>query len=340
MVMAEATDIENCYRYILGREMSADEKHGIDGEGIAGRDLRELRQEFLRSPEFHNAHLETLFENLVPQSIPVLYETNLGFKIYLDLRQLHISFGVLNESYDRAEVDLIRKIVPDNGTFIDVGANCGYYSLAVAARENFTGKVISFEPLPPLWHLFEQSIAANGWSEKIELRRIALGHAPGTLPLTDAEFSINAGATRLAIGSSDRASQRMVQVDTLDNVAADLSPDVVKIDIEGAEGLFFHGARKTLQRDRPTLLFEMNPELLRAVSNLSPGDLQNWLQKFQYRLWSVEPEGLIPVSIKRSVGDLIGQRGMQNFVAIHIDRISGLCDRIGDVLMLDEQAAA
>src|ERR1700743_1962876 len=103
MNMVTIVDVENCYRYILGREMSAEERHGIDGERITNRHLGDLRTEFLRSQEFHNSHLETLFENLVPRSVPVLYHSDLGFKIFLDLRQLHISFGVLHECYDRAE---------------------------------------------------------------------------------------------------------------------------------------------------------------------------------------------------------------------------------------------
>lgn len=335
--MATVADIENCYRYILGREMSEDEKHGIDPELITHRHPSEVRQEFLRSPEFHNSHLETLFENLVPKSIPVLFQTNLGFKIYLDLRQLHISFGVLNEAYDRPEVELIRKIVPDDGVFIDVGANCGYYSLAVAAKPGFSGKVIAYEPLPPLWELFQQSITANGWSKTIELRQIALGHAPGMLPLTDAESSINAGATRLSVGGSNRTARRIATVDTLDNLAGD-PPDAIKIDIEGAEGLFFHGARETLQRSKPTLLFEINPELLRVVSNLSPGDLQHWLQALRYRLWSVEPDGPVSVPVKQNINELIGPSGMKNFMAVHADRIPVVCDRLGNDIMPIEAA--
>jgi FkbM family methyltransferase len=338
-MMTEFTDVENCYRYILGREMSADERHGIDGEAVQNRELGELRREFLKSAEFHNAHLETLFENLVPRSIPVLYETDLGFKIYLDLRQLHISFGVLNESYDKAEVELIRKIVPDDGLFVDVGANCGYYSLAVAAKSGFRGKVIAFEPLPVMGQLFERSIAANGWSETIDLRRIALGNAPGALPITDAELGINAGATRLAVGAGRDVAHRRVTVDTLDNALAGASPDVIKIDIEGAEGLFFHGARETIQRQKPTLVFEINPELLGLVSNVAPADLQSWLQRHQYRLWSVEPNALAVVSTKQNVAELIGTRGMNNFLAVHVDRLSALGDRIGHSVVQDAMAA-
>jgi FkbM family methyltransferase len=331
--MATVTDVENCYRYILGRDISADEKYGINGDLITQRDLSGLRDEFLKSLEFHNSHLETLFENLVPQSIPVLYETRLGFKIYLDLRQLHISFGVLNETYDRPEIELLRKIVTDDGLFVDVGANCGYYSLAIAAKENFSGKVIAFEPLLPVSQLLERSIAANGWSGKIELRPIALGNAPGLLPLTDAEFGINAGATRFALGVPNGAALRTVPVDTLDRALGSASPDAIKVDIEGAEGLFFHGARETMERSKPTLLFEMNPELLRAVSNVAPVDLQNWFEKHRYRLWSVESTGLVPVPITQNIGELIGRRGMKNFLAIHADRITALCDRIGDGIM-------
>ncbi|MET0676606.1 MAG: FkbM family methyltransferase [Bradyrhizobium sp.] len=338
--MAEVADVENCYRYILGREISADERHGVDRDRLSGRDLGDLRQEFLKSPEFHNAHLETLFDNLVPRSIPVLYETSMGFKIYLDLRQLHITFGVLNESYDTSEVELIRKIVPNDGVFVDVGANCGFYSLAVASKKGFSGKVIAFEPLIPLALLFERSIIANGLSDRIELRRVALGHEPGALPLTDAERSINAGATRLAVGLGARPTHRIVTVDTLDEAMGDTSPDAIKVDIEGAEGLFFHGGRKVIARDKPTILFEINPELLGIVSKVSPTDLKDWLERHQYRLWSVEPDRLDPVSTKANISEAIGLRGMKNFLAVHADRMPALRDRIGDAIAHNELAAA
>ncbi|MFT4115577.1 FkbM family methyltransferase [Bradyrhizobium sp.] len=327
--MATVTDVENCYRYILGREMSAEERHGIDGDFVTGRQVGDLRAQFLTSREFHDAHLETLFDNLVPQSIPVLYETNLGFKIYLDLRQLHITFGVLQETYERAEVELLRRMVPDDGVFLDVGANCGYFSLAIAARKNFSGKVIAFEPLLPLSSLLEQSISVNGWSDRIELRQMALGSERGTLPLTDAEISINAGATRLAIGKSSRPSHRIVAVDALDNIAGDTIPDAIKVDIEGAEGLFLHGARGTIHRSKPAVLFEVNPELLTMVSNVAPADLQRWFQDHGYRLWAVEPERLHPVPANQNIGEMIGPRGMKNFLAIHADRLPMLRDRLG-----------
>ena len=338
--MVEVADVENCYRFILGREISADEKYGIDSERLSGLDLGAVRQEFLRSPEFHNAHLETLFDNLVPRSIPVLYETSLGFKIYLDLRQLHITFGVLNESYDRAEVELIRKIVPNDGVFVDVGANCGFYSLAVAAKPGFSGRVIAFEPLVPLAQLFERSIAANGLTDRIELRRVALGHEQGALPLTDAERSINAGATRLAVGLGARPTHRIVTVDTLDDAMGDLSADAIKVDIEGAEGLFFHGGRKTLRRDKPTMLFEINPELLGMVSKVSPADLKDWLERHQYRLWSVEPDRLAQLSTGDNIIEAVGLRGMKNFLAIHADRLPALRDRLGDAIAQEELAVA
>jgi FkbM family methyltransferase len=327
--MATVADVENCYRYILGREMSAEERHGIDGDFVTGRQLGDLRSQFLTSREFHDAHLETLFDNLVPQSIPVLYETHFGFKIYLDLRQLHITFGVLRETYEKLEVELLRRLVPDDGVFVDVGANCGYFSLAVAAKRAFSGKVVAFEPLPALAALLERSIEANGWSNKIELRKMALGNERGILPLTDAELSINAGATRLAIGSSVQPPHRFVAVDTLDNLMGGIVPDAIKVDVEGAEGLFLHGAQGTIHRHKPVVLFEVNPELLTIVSNVVPGDLQHWFQQHGYRLWSIENNSLDPVTVGRNIGELIGHRGMKNFLAIHADRLPLLRDQLG-----------
>src|SRR5262249_49472728 len=115
----------------------------------------------------------------------------------------------------------------------------------------------------------------------------------------------------------------------LDHATGDARPDAIKIDIEGAEGLFLHGARGTIQRCQPTLLFEINPELLHAVSHIAASDLQHWLQEQRYKLWAVEPHALSAGPPTQNVGDMIGHRGMKNFLAIHIDRIPSVCARIG-----------
>lgn len=338
--MASVSEIENCYRYILGRGMNAEEVVHVTAEAATLQCVAvdDLRRSFLRSTEFHALHLETLFENLVPRSKVVAYDTELGFRIYLDLRQLHMSFGVINEIYERHEIDILRQIMPEDGIFFDIGANCGYYSLCIATAPGFRGRVVAFEPLLPLHDLLSRSIVDNGLGNRITLHQVALGHASCTLPLTDAESSINAGATELAVpGSPAPAGTRVVTVETLDRMAAGLRPDVLKIDIQGAEGMLFHGGAETIDAHRPTMLFEVCPEALHRVSQVRAVDLQRWLQGRGYRLWGLEQNKLTAIAATRDLGSLVPETGLINVLAVHDERMPDVRARLGGLPL---QAAA
>jgi FkbM family methyltransferase len=328
--VATIADVQNCYRYILGREMNAEESEGAKAieSGLAELPVQGLRQQFLVSPEFHGLHLETLFTNLVPKSVIVAHDTRLGFRIYLDLRQLHLSFGILNGSYEKREIELLRAIVPEDGVFFDVGANVGYYSLAIATRRGFRGQVHAFEPLSPLFKLLSRSIAENDLGSCMSVRQVALADVPGLTTLTDAERSINAGSCRLSSATQSGPYSRVVEVDTLDNVTGCLCPDVIKVDIEGAEGLFMKGGLLTLKRNRPTLLMEINSELLSVVSGVAAAEMYTQLADLGYRMWSVQEDALRPVSTKDDLALQIPASGVVNMLCIHRDRAAEVKSRM------------
>jgi FkbM family methyltransferase len=320
--MATLNDIENCYRYILGRRMNGDELRGAreTADSLAATDVDSLRETFLRSPEFHSRHLETLFENLVPHSVTVAFETTFGFRIYLDLRQLHLTFGILYGGYERREVELMRAVVPLDGVFLDVGANVGYFSLAVAARPGFSGKVHAFEPLPPVYGLFERSVIENDLQDRIVIQQMALANAPGMLSVTNAESSINVGGTRLDFEGRSPNAFRKVRVETLDHVSCDFAPDVIKMDVEGAEALCLDGGVMTIAGHRPTLLVEINPELLRLMSGIPAGHLRARLCDFGYDLWGVQVDRLETISSEADLIRQIPASGLLNVFCVHRDR--------------------
>ncbi len=85
--------------------------------------------------------------------------------------------------------------MPNDGLFLDVGANVGYFSLLLAhAAPN--GRVIALEPNPPIAALLEESIARNQLGDRIRLYRVAAADTAGTL-----QFGVdpaNTGHSRLA----------------------------------------------------------------------------------------------------------------------------------------------
>ena len=57
---------------------------------------------------------------------------------------------------------MLLSFVTDSTVFLDIGANLGYFSLQVAARNRNGGKVLAFEPHPKLFDLMKRSLFLNG----------------------------------------------------------------------------------------------------------------------------------------------------------------------------------
>jgi FkbM family methyltransferase len=171
---------------------------------------------------------------------------------------------------ERALLAWAGELVAPGASVWDVGANVGVFSFAAAWLAGRQGRVLALEPDPFLAGL---------------LRRTARG-APPQLAVVDVEEAAacdRAGRVRLHVAVRGRASNhiegtgrstaggarevREVAAVTLDGLLAGRrAPDLVKIDVEGAEAAVLRGAGELLRRARPRLLCEVSTELQGAVS--------------------------------------------------------------------------
>jgi FkbM family methyltransferase len=156
--------------------------------------------------------------------------------------------------------DLARGLTSESGkpVFYDIGANSGQHSLFVA-RE--AGRIYAFEPFAPVREKFEQRILANRLGH-IEILAVGLGDVDGEAhyyqPLT-----INRGTGSFLAGTSPENSRRpvllpMARGDRLVEELALLSPDLIKLDVEGSEKLVLGGLAKTIRRHRPVIVSELS----------------------------------------------------------------------------------
>jgi FkbM family methyltransferase len=74
------------------------------------------------------------------------------------------SLTFVPQLFDRWERRIIQKMLPRGGTFLDVGANIGLYSLWAASHVGATGQVIAIEAEPANFGSLEQNVALNGYS--------------------------------------------------------------------------------------------------------------------------------------------------------------------------------
>ena len=165
-------------------------------------------------------------------------------------------------------------------TFLDIGANMGNTIASLTALDcRFI--VHAFEINPALHaHLRHASTIYPG---RCIIHSYGLGEAPGRswlyLPVLKDMFVLGEASLALAFIQEEESKARMrgylpgealrvgklpVEVRTLDSVR--LSPDFMKIDVEGVEDRVIAGASETLRRCRPLIMAENSyPEPVRAA---------------------------------------------------------------------------
>ena len=139
----------------------------------------------------------------------------------------------------------------------DVGANIGFLSLVAATLVGGAGRVYAFEPAPANIAVLRANVERNALSQ-VTIVESAVAEAPGRMSL---QLDRYAGGHVLANAGAVLNPQGQVEVDviSLDDFARQAgvrSPDLVKIDVEGAEMQVIAGMSELLRTVRPLVLFE------------------------------------------------------------------------------------
>lgn len=163
--------------------------------------------------------------------------------------------------------------------FVDVGANFGLHSLLGCHLVGERGTVTSVEPVPENLRLLRRNIHLNGFASRTRIvPKALLAESQGELEMTiEAGLSPAATLSRTPGGKTVSVSSTTMD-ECLDGEVR--LPDLVKIDVEGAEHEVLKGARHLLERG-PTLLVEVHRFALPAF-NSSPEILREYLSGFGY----------------------------------------------------------
>ena len=160
--------------------------------------------------------------------------------------------------YERVQEEVFLAMVPDRKVF-DIGPNIGIFSLLAASRG---AKVFAFEPSRMVRVQLELNITLNAFGERITIVPEAVSDSEGMIHFFETRND-NWGIGRIfSYGhSAGKLNDYVVPTKTLDHFISELGmPDIVKIDIEGAEWLALKGAPSTLaDRHAPDFLIEFHP---------------------------------------------------------------------------------
>lgn len=216
-----------------------------------------------------------------------------GIAMLVDAVDLHATPYTLLDfgSYETVETNFLKSVFKEGETFIDIGANLGWYSL-VLGRNCPGSRIYAFEPIPTTVAVLEKNIRLNRL-ENIETLCMGMFNKEDELNFLFAPDV--SGATSLKLTGQARGRSEiqnvMCKTTTLDAFCSsrDVVPSLLKIDVEGAELMVIEGGEKVLE-STPIILIELLRKWSREFG-YHPNDVFSLLAKYGYSAWVFSEDG-------------------------------------------------
>jgi FkbM family methyltransferase len=238
--------------------------------------------------------------------------------------------------YEPESSALLDRLVGDEDTFIDIGANWGWYSLLIASRPGYRGRIDAFEPFPTTYADLVSVVAQAGLDGVIRCHDLALADHDGSASMGFSD-GVQSGLARL--GEDGGARVRLARLDSLGLP----KPDVIKIDAEDHELEVLQGAIATIDAARPFIVFENwlhrgNPDLTLAPLELLESHgyrffQAGWVSGHADCVLAALPKGVTKEGELAVVPFLVAQRfqlpDQLNVIGVPAERLAEFKTRLG-----------
>ena len=191
------------------------------------------------------------------------------------------------EKRDRILFSVADEFVRAGDVVLDIGANVGLFTFAAADRAGSRGNVLALEPDIWLCGLLRRTAGLRRNRDlRVDVLPVAVADRGGLAQFCIAARGRATSHLREVCGSSQTGGVREVHwvpLVTLDWLFEEYGrPDVVKIDVEGAEHLVLRGGGRLLHEARPVLFCEVSSECLEEVTAV--------LKEARYALFDADEE--------------------------------------------------
>ena len=156
-----------------------------------------------------------------------------------------------NPTYEYRVRDKILEALPTFGTFVDVGANIGIWSYPF--QKHFSN-VIAYEPSPRNLECLYKNV------DNIIVHEAGLGDVKTNAHFVDSED--NCGNAHIV--HKEKKHSYQIEVRRLDDENLEQC-NIIKIDVQGYEWPVIQGAKQTIEKFKPWVIFEPNQDIEEMV---------------------------------------------------------------------------
>ncbi|WP_434744390.1 FkbM family methyltransferase [Streptomyces sp. A-14] len=197
-------------------------------------------------------------------------ETGFGARVAVDTQDLIQRYLYLFGVWEPYMTGWLQRRLRPGDTFVDVGANVGYYSLLAARLVGADGRVVAIEASPVFHHRLLRNITLNGYGN-VHAINGAVSDTEEILKFVLAS-SANMGANSIVPYEGPAESTFEIAARTLPDLLTEeeiACARVIKIDVEGAEGSVVRGMTPMLSLLRPDaeITVEVTPERMAQLGD-------------------------------------------------------------------------
>jgi FkbM family methyltransferase len=182
---------------------------------------------------------------------------------------------------------VIRELLRPGDTFLDIGANIGFFTVALGTCKPDT-KIIAIEPNLKNFSILQENVAVNHL-KNVTCESFAISDEDGFATLYLAESDMSASLVQnFKPDDNHTIAAASVQTRSLDSYIERekiTAPILIKVDIEGNEPAFLNGARRTISAWKPDIVMEI-------LGDREP-DFADSLRECGYRFYRITDGGLL-----------------------------------------------
>jgi FkbM family methyltransferase len=212
--------------------------------------------------------IKVALANVVPQSV------------YLSLNARLAARDIASKRRWAPEIDFLPKFVRSGDTVLDVGGNHGLYTYHLSRLVGSSGRVHTFEPMPPNLYILRHTLRTHGLNN-VRVHPKACGEK-----LESAMFYVPLDHGIPELGGARQGTDGIpfeCEIVRLDDVIDDRI-SFLKIDVEGAELFVLRGAERILTESRPVVLFEAGDHT--HSYGYAQQDVFDFLSRFRYKFFN------------------------------------------------------